>query len=698
MTKKQKLQTILYFFAALVLCGGVIALYANRMTRSASSFTIGTLEELALHDLYNISGTLSHTWEHLEGVGQRIRSSRPQTFLELSDELYAQKDASTLTGLGFLDQNGLLYTAEQETLQAHDTEYARKLAEGNQKFAALYQGNAFPELNAKALLFAVKIPPFQVEDAVITHIVALQELRHISNQLKIDSFNGKGFSTVIDSKGNFIVNIPGQGGISNTGNFFDWFSRGTFPQGTGAEELMGKIKNGEDGLFTYTNPEGTEKIVSFMRVPDTDWTLIVNIPTSVLKKQSRGFIAMAVAALCVNMLLLVGLLIFFFYTRSTGINAKAQTSAKEEFLSRLRHEIRTPLNGIIGLNYLMQKSLNDPKQMEEYVKKLAHTARYLQNTVNDMLDISQLSQDKIALEQTPFSLENTLAALESLTGLDMENKNLQFTRDVQLLHPFITGDELRLEQALLNILNNAVKFTPEGGNITLRVRQSVSRSGMVDTRFEVEDTGCGISETLQRSLFEPLQTEKSSRAEGNTETRLNLSVSALLLKKMGGSVRVRSRVGQGSCFTVELPAKIAEEAVPANMLKRKFRPGKKLNVLVAEDNELNAEILMEALELEGHQVSWAADGKQALDLFQASAPEAFDLVLMDLQMPVMDGYEAVRRLRALPRPDAKTVPVWACTANAFKEDQTQAKTCGMTGFIPKPIDVKYLLKKLETDA
>lgn len=699
MNKKQKLQTFAYFAAALLLCGGIIALYVSRMSHSVSTFTIGAMEELSLHDLYNINGTLSHIWAHLETSGQRVRNSEPQTQLELFDEIYAQKDAGVFTGLGFLDENGFLYTAKQEVLPMQDTEYAKRIRAGKDKLVLLYTGKAFPELNNQALLFIMRIPPFKVEDTTLIAVVVVVELRLISGQLKIDSFDGQGFSTVIDSKGNFIVNIPGQGGIAGSDNMFEWFSRGTFPQGTSAGQIIEQIKKGEDGLFTYTNADGTEKMVSFMRVPDSDWSLIVNVPMSVLKKQSQGFISLALAVLCANMLLLLCLLVFFFRVRLRSINEKAQTAAKEEFLSRMRHEIRTPLNGIIGLNYLMQKSVNDPKLMEEYVEKLSHTARYLQTIVNDMLDMSQLTQDKITLDRSPFSLEHTLSAVDSLMNLHTQDKNIRFIMDASLSYPVIIGDEMRLEQVLLNVLNNAVKFTPSGGKITLRVSQSVSKNGFVDTHFEVEDTGCGMSDSFQEHIFESFRCEEGQVSPGNRGTRLGLSITALLLKKMGGDISVRSQLGHGSCFTINLPSQTAsDEAEQTGTIKRKFRPGKKLNVLVAEDNELNAEILIEVLELEGHHVSWAANGKQAVDLFQASEPDEFDLVLMDLQMPVMDGYEATRRLRALNRPDAKTVPVWACTANTFTEDQKQAKTSGMTGFIPKPIDVKQLLKKLEKNA
>lgn len=699
MTRRQKRQLLTYLLCAVLLFGGIIALYIHHLSRSISSLTLNALEELSQHDMYNINGTLEHTWEHLNSTAQRIRHSQPETFLELADELYEKQDSSPLEGMGLLDADGLLHTADQQTISVKDSEYVRRLENGERKTVLLYKGARIPNLKEPALLYAVKIQHFKVEDATLVAAVAVQKISHISNQLKIDSFDGKGFSTVIDSQGNFIVNLPGLGGISDTSNFFEWFKRGRFTPPLTAQKLIDQIKNGQDVIFAYTNADGIKKVVSSMRVPATDWTLIVNIPEEILSRQSQNFIFMALIMLGANMLLLVCLLIFFYRVKLLSIHEKTQIQTKEEFLSHIRHELRTPLNGIIGLHYLMQNHLNEPKQMEEYIQKSAHAVKYLQMIINDMLDLSQLTQNKLHLDKKPFSLKHTLSTLDSLIRMQTEEKHIRFIVETNIQHPFIIGDDMRLEQALLNILNNAVQFTPNGGTVAFRTRQETLSGGTVTTVFTVEDTGCGMSEAFQQTLF---NSPAEKNAAPHSDTRLGLTLSSQLIKKMGGELNVQSQVGKGSLFTISLPAPIPPEkekdAVLPATLKRKFRPDKKLNILVAEDNELNAEILMEVLSLEGHRVSWAANGRQTVDTFAASAPDEFDLILMDLQMPVMDGYEAARQIRALNRPDAKTVSIWACTANTFQEEQKSVKNYGMNGVILKPIDVKQLLKKLKENA
>lgn len=695
MTKRQKLQLFIYLLFTLVLFGGITTLYMQRLSRSVSAITLSAIKEISQHDLYNINGTLAHTWDHLTTISQRIAQSQPPTFLDLADELYAQREASPLEGLGFVDENGILYTSAQHTHQVGDTLYRKRLNNGEDKTVLLYNGKMFPDLNETALLYAVKIKPFKVEDATMTIAIAVQGISHIANKLKIDSFGGQGISTLIDSQGNYIVSLPGLGGISNTNNLFDWMQRGIFKKPLSADKLIKEIKNGQSVTFTYTNADEVKKVVSAMPVPDTDWSLIVNIPDSVLVKQSHSFISMALVMLGANMLLLICLLVFFYRVKILSVNKQTKIKAKEEFLARMRHAIRTPLNGLIGLHYLMKNNLDDKKQAEDYLQKAVHSAQYLQAVINDMMDFSQLTQDQLVLEKVSFSLERTLSALGSLIRIQAEEKKIRFSLEAKFSNPIVVGDQIRLEQALINILNNAVKFTSAGGSVVLRVTQEEPRNGTVCTRFEIEDTGCGMSETQMQRIVDLF---RQDNAADNFQTLLGLSVSSLLAKKMGGDIKVQSQLGQGSRFTVTLPFPLGnaqDQQEEQNVLKRKFRPGKKLNILVAEDNEINAEVLIEVLGLEGHSASWAANGKQAVDLFAASQPEEFDLILMDLQMPVMDGYEATRQIRAMQRPDAKTVSIWACTANTVQEGQKSAQASGMNGFISKPIDVKLLLSKLE---
>lgn len=393
------------------------------------------------------------------------------------------------------------------------------------------------------------------------------------------------------------------------------------------------------------------------------------------------------------------------------IKAQAKINARAEFLSNMSHEIRTPLNALIGLNHLMEQNIGNRERMQTYLQKADTTANYLLTLLNDILDMSKLSGKHVMLEQYPLMLEQVVSDVASMQQENMNAKNQVFQVAVELSSPCIIGDEVRLKQVLMNILGNAVKFTPQNGRITMKVTQHKNNKACVMTRFEIADTGCGMSKEFQKKIFETFTQEHNQNSSGNMGTGLGMSISYQLVKQMGGNLYVNSELDQGSCFVVELPAQTAEPVKAAsaeafNKLKQLQQTdgcvpetpalaAKKHNILLAEDNELNAGILKEILLSEGYDVTVAENGKRAVELFENSEWHQFDVILMDVKMPVMNGYEAARRIREMNRPDAESVQICACTANTSREDKQRAAQYNMNGFLAKPIDIDVLLGTLQ---
>lgn len=404
-----------------------------------------------------------------------------------------------------------------------------------------------------------------------------------------------------------------------------------------------------------------------------------------------AMLVIVVVVLCLMMLFIIRISLI-------SATAKAESKSRGEFLSSMSHEIRTPLNGIIGLNHLMQQNTHNPDQLMEYLKKSDSTAQYLLFLVNDILDMSKLQSYKMVLVSRSFSVEDLLSTIESMMRTRMEDKKIDFRVETNLICPNLIGDDIRIEQILVNILGNAAKFTPEGGRVTMRVFQTV-KGDKVLTTYEVEDTGCGMSEEFQRKIFEPFSQEREGISQGRQGTGLGMSISSMLAKLMGGTLAVTSRLGEGSCFTFTLlsgkAGEITKNRIAADQNQQVCDRGRKLRILIAEDNDLNAEILTEILDESGFTSVLARDGKEVVEVFENSAPYEFDIILMDVLMPVRDGFEAAKLIRNLDRPDAKSVIIYACTANTFTEYQEKAQTAGMNGFITKPIDVNKLMKKLE---
>ncbi len=405
---------------------------------------------------------------------------------------------------------------------------------------------------------------------------------------------------------------------------------------------------------------------------------------------------LALAAAFVLVLVMIAMIARY---RLRTADAQAEAKAKGNFLSTMSHEIRTPLNGMIGLNYLMEQNLDDRQKMKDYLRQSSSTAKYLQSLISDILDMSKLEMNKMELVSSPFSLKDALAVIETIERSRMTEKEIDFRMDMDVPHPFIVGDEVRLEQIILNIIDNAYKFTPAGGSVRVQVRQTPSGDGKTSTEIKVSDTGCGISEEFQQKIFHMFTQERSTVSKGNQGTGLGMSISYLLAELMGGDLRVESKLGQGSCFTFSFPAEIVQEDPRTGRQDTETRAGEipeDCHILIAEDNELNGQILTEILREEGFWTSLAVNGQVAVDLFKASAQGEYSAILMDLRMPEKDGYEAAKEIRALPRPDAKTVRIFACTADSFQEDREKAIACGMDNFVAKPVDVKKLIMLLRS--
>ena len=406
----------------------------------------------------------------------------------------------------------------------------------------------------------------------------------------------------------------------------------------------------------------------------------------------------ALIALAAAFVLLVVMIAMIARYRLRTADAQAEAKAKGNFLSTMSHEIRTPLNGMIGLNYLMEQNLDNRQKLKDYLRQSSATAKYLQSLINDILDMSKLEMNQMELVNSPFSLKDALAMIETIEKSRMADKEIDFRMETDVPYPVIVGDEVRLEQIVLNILDNAYKFTPAGGSVRVQISQTSQEEGRTSTEIRISDTGCGISEEFQQKIFRSFTQERNTVSKGNQGTGLGLSISYLLAQLMGGTLSVESKPGKGSCFTFSFPAEVVQGDARSDSSgeEREIVPLEGCHILIAEDNELNGQILTEILKEAGFRTTLAVNGQVAVDLFKASAEGEYSVILMDLRMPEKDGYQAAQEIRALPRADAKKVRIFACTANSFQEDREKAIACGMDNFIAKPVDIKKLLTLLRS--
>ena len=698
MKDRNKGRTAVFILVTLVVLLIAVWAYVMQLSRMTESSMLTFMEELSRHDMQNIESELNRSWDEIKSVYTRVQVSRCDTIQEVCSRLNVEQTTNTFDLIYLVDSDGNTYAGTNTVQESRDKEYIQPLISGRDKFVMRYNDKDILETMRENLVYGIQCDPFLVNGVEFIGIVGFTRINMIEKRLKIDSFDGRGNTSIIDASGNYVVNRKRSAGIGKIDNYFERLRDKAGLSENEIREITARFNQGEAFIEHFKLKDEESQVVSFIPISGTSWNIVLTVSETVFKEQTQQFVTMTGVMLAVIVAALCLMMFIILHMSATSAEAKAEAKARGEFLSNMSHEIRTPLNGIIGLNHLMQQNTDNPSKLKEYLDKSDSTAKYLLSLVNDILDMSKLQAGKVEVVYKPFSLRHLISMVESVIRSRAEDKHIIFQIETDMFAPGIIGDETRMEQILINILGNAVKFTPEGGHITFRISQAAAGNGKVTTTFEVEDTGCGMSEEFQKKIFDSFSQEHSTTSAGMQGTGLGMAISRQLAKQMGAALSVRSKQGEGSCFsfviTAETVEEIQEAATDGAVECVDEDKARKLKILIAEDNELNAEIIIEMLVSAGFTVLRAVNGEQVVEMFQASALYEFGVILMDVQMPVKNGYEAAKAIRALERPDAKTITIYACTANTFKEDQDNVLESGMNGFIGKPIDVRTLMQML----
>ena len=416
-----------------------------------------------------------------------------------------------------------------------------------------------------------------------------------------------------------------------------------------------------------------------------------------------------VIGICVGFVFILSLMavLFIFYSMRTKMmavkleKAEETSRAKSDFLSRMSHEIRTPMNAIIGLTNLAILSRDATPALKEDLNKIDSSAKFLLSILNDVLDMSKIESKKMTVEKLPFDMYELIEQIKIMFVPQISEKKLNFDVTCELEDTCYLGDKMRINQVLANLMSNACKFTDRGGSVWLSVTESKINENESKLRFSVKDTGVGINEKDIDRVFNSFEQAEGSnlRAPG---TGLGLSISSSLVSLMGGDLKVKSEPGKGSefYFIIELPIYSGKLSEPNNVADKTKNIVldenilKNMRVLLAEDNDINAEIATELLKMKQISVDRAPNGQEAVNMFAKSSDGEYSAILMDINMPEKDGLTAAAEIRKMNRKDSAEVPILAMTANTFKEDREKAAEAGMTGFLPKPFDAEQLYKAL----
>lgn len=693
----------------------VIAVYSLVTNNIVESKTVETISELAKHDKNTIYMFISYSWRNLERVGMRLeRCTRSDDDGDLYKYINYEITETTFDDIFFLAEDGTYYTKNGVTEPNSSERYDyNSLFRSDSEFCTAFDSIPEAPTEERVVIYGYKfsspVKNLYTGGKDVCAIIGVCKRSSIKDGLIINSFEdesgfSRGHSSLIDKNGDYVVEIDdGRGDYAD--NWLTHLEECEHTDYTRAQAEE-KIKNGETFWFYHTD-DGMRKLNYCVPLsPKIDWYFLLTVDDTALAEQSEPFVVMIIVALAITILVLICAVLIIAYTHNKTVRAIAQEKAQSEFLSNMSHEIRTPLNGIVGLNYLIMTNIDDEAkkpQVKEWLEKSHGTANYLLSLINDILDLTKLKAGKVEMVNEPFLIGTVTDAIRSMLYDTITEHGITYTcDDGKIIEPCVSGDQTHIKQVLMNIVGNATKFTPAGGFIKLTVSQFMLDDGRVSTSFVCEDSGCGMSKEFVSKIFDAFAQDRNSNSSSIKGTGLGMAISKLLVDAMGGTISVESELGKGSKFTVTIPfepAKVPEymkiDVGEEQPCENAVKTDGNVKVLMAEDNELNAEILSEILTDENFEVVHAVNGQEAVEFFEKSEINEFGVILMDMQMPVMDGCAATEKIRALDRADAKTVPIFACTANSFKEDRVRAFASGMTDFLAKPIDVKVLLQKME---
>lgn len=652
--------------------------------------------------------TATHTAEAmLEDADTQTESAAKAALAEIQEKLGT--DNGTVVAF---DSSAWFYASDGSTGRWQETE----MLSNGEEMQTVVTPLDYREDGKSYILFVKKLDMQKSEGIALTHIGVVVDLSVFQKTFDAELFQNRSHVYVVNPDGYSLYRHECAGGFIDDYDILGTLKKDCeFIHGGTTESLHRNLQERTSAGYEFYFGE-ERYFVAASPVRQTDWAVLTFVPTEVLSAGTTSFLNMAVVYVSViasMVVLMMGLLMFFFISKrgdrriiahqrqanallkDAADAANAASIAKSDFLSHMSHDIRTPINGIMGMTEIALKNIDDKDRVLDCLQKIDGSSGHLLSLVNDVLDMSRIESGKVQISHKPLNILELLRHCSSIISGQLQGRDIMFTEEFENIeNPHILGDELHLRQVLINILGNAVKFTPDGGRIYFRVREFSAEGEAARFHIEIEDTGIGMKPEFLPHIFEPFAQEDGGNRSSYKGTGLGMSITKKFMDLMGGTVEVQSEPGKGTLFRLELPVEIDREWQGEQESAGQQTTLAGARVILAEDNDLNMEIavfMLESLEIE---VTAVTDGKAALDAFAAAAPGTFDGILMDVMMPVMDGLTATREIRALEREDAGTIPIIAMTANAYDEDRRKCMEAGMDAHMSKPIDGEVLRKML----
>ena len=550
------------------------------------------------------------------------------------------------------------------------------------------------------------------------YLVKEYRTKEIAEQFTLTFYDYTGFSYLVNRDGTIMVRSRHKNSNKTLSNIFDLISpqQNELNMIDAFKDSIYKLKTGW-AKFNYYG-EGMIFCYEGLRA-DSNWLLVSVVPEAVITKQAESILLKTILFLgaIVIIILIIAALFYAVKMQESKIHteelqsalrqADAANKVKGQFLMNMSHDVRTPLNTILGMTAIAKKESNNKEKMNECVEKIDIAGKHLLSLVNDVLDMSQIDRGKMILTQDDIVLTQLFEKVADMMKIEAKEAKLTLDLSIQLRDEHIIGDSLRIQQVLINIINTAIKYTPAGGHVLLELIQLEDniKEGYGTYRFSCTDTGIGMSQDFLDRIFLFFERDRNTTLSGVAGTGVGLAITKGILDLMGGTISVKSEIDKGSTFTVDFHFKVQQQELQQEEhmqdvaamsdSQKEMDDYTSKRILLVEDVELNMEIAEELIGTTGVQIEKAYNGKEAVELFAKNPCGYYHLIFMDIQMPVMDGYEATKQIRNFDRKDAKTIPIIALSANALADDVENALQAGMNEHIAKPIDMEAVWKILK---
>ena len=654
-------------------------------------------------------------------------------------EAWEKESESTLL---FLQENGKAITVDGEKIRIDIPSKLLLDLRNGHNIAKLVDWN-HEETQSGGYLAAIPCPEYRIDGETYTAIGTVYDHEKLDSMLKLKGYNGNAYLFMLDNEGNITYTNQSEDIFFRNYSLLKHLKKAQAITENEAAFLQKKIEEKEAGVLLLG--KASRYYLGYAPIESNNTTLICIVPKGIVDNVLRDYqkTVWFATVLMVSFIFLLWIGLTWSVFKLSIADQKAEyekrnnelqlqtmkkmeeankklkkakniatealqtaenaNKAKTDFLSNMSHDIRTPMNAIIGITSLIRHDAGNKDKVIEYADKIDISSQHLLGIINDVLDMSKIEAGKTVFKYTDFSILYLIDELNTIFHSQIAEKNQALTVTKEnIRHEWVNGDQVHLMQIFSNLLSNAVKYTQEGGKIQFLVEECETTSSVyAKYRFLVSDNGMGMSADFKETIFDPFTRAESSAINKIQGTGLGMAITRNLVKAMGGTIDVESELGQGSCFEVLIDLRIAEDRTAALAAQEEIdEPDsnilKGMRFLCAEDNDLNAEILMELLKIEGAECIICENGERVLEAFEQSAPGDYDMILMDVQMPVMNGYEATKAIRRSSHELAKTIPIIAMTANAFSEDIQHSLAAGMNAHISKPVDVKTLEKTIRS--